>query len=168
VLKRAAILGGLLALAAGLYWLLDTHCGENCRTSFTAERVGRTELERWLADRWAQAKPVRFLSNDGVFRCCDMANTTLELGVDHTIKISVDGFVGTSFSVLYDIRADGQIAIRAANGQLSPKLLEHDIHDLYAFRKGSNTYLLAESTVRHDFEDRAAWSTPWPFKFMAQ
>jgi hypothetical protein len=168
VLRRAVILAGLLAVVAGLYKLFDTHCGENCRPTFAAERLGQAQLERWLADRWTQAKPVKFLSNDGVFRCCDMANTTLDLRADRTIKISVDGFVGTSISVPYEIRADGQIAIGAATGQPSPLLLEHGIHDLYAFRKGPNTYLLAASTVRHDLEDRAAWPTPWPFKFIAQ
>ena len=153
-----------LAFLSVAVLLLSAACGEQPSAKIEAHRLGRSEILEWLAADFRTGKPIEFKSREGR-GCCDVGDTTFVFHPDQTIHILIEHFVGTEFTVPYNILADGKIAVVPTDNKgRADYLLGEDIHDFYLFRNGSSLYLVQESNVRPDLA--ASGGTHWPLKYM--
>lgn len=144
--------------------LLSAACGEKPSAKMEAHRLGRPEILEWLAAGFRTGKPIEFKSREGR-GCCDMGDTSLMFHPDQTIHIVRERFVGTEFTVQYNILADGKITVGPIDNKgRADDLFSEDIHDFYLFRYGSSLYLVQESNVRPDLA--IPGGTHWPLKYM--
>ena len=156
----------LAFLSVAAVFLLSAACGEKPSAKIEAHRLGRPEILEWLAAGFRTGKPIEFKSREGR-GCCDVGDTSLVFHPDRTIHILRERFVGTEFTVQYNILADGKVRVVPVpidNKERSDYLLGEDIHDFYLFRYGSSLYLVQESNVRPDLA--LPGGTHWPLKYM--
>ena len=167
IVRKWLLLALLVTVAGVLYWQMQWRCGRDCVLQ-APHRLGKAELERWLAAGFAAGKPITFLSNFGVGICCDVGNTSVELKPDKSIRIFIDGFAGMEFGGMYRIEGDGKLAIISAddNAMRAEYLSSKGIRDAYVFRDRAAIYLVQDSNSRPDFSAESKWPWLWPFKYV--
>jgi uncharacterized protein len=130
---------------------------------FKPERLSKAELDTLFTVQGTLEKPIAFVPNQGVRRCCDLGDPELQFRPDGTLLVYMDGFVGTIQRLTYGILADGKIVLGTKDDkQLADWLRLKNLHDAYVYRYGPDLFLVRDSETHPDLGFQNG--TLWPFK----
>ena len=143
--------------------LVRASYGDNGNVQVEAHRLGKLELQSWIAKELKANSPLTFASNEGEGICCDVGSVTLEIHRGHRMKIAVNEFAGVEFSLPYTIQADGKIWLASNSAYPMPALQNIDVRDVYVYLYGTSVYIVRHSDVNPDFAKRQ--HSIWPLKY---
>jgi hypothetical protein len=125
--------------------------------------LNKSELEKLFTVQGTLEKPITFVPNQGVRRCCDLGDPELQFRPDGTLLIYMDGYAPTSELLPYSILTDGKVVLGTKdNKQLADWLRLKSLQNAYVYRYGSDLFLVRDSDVHPDlgFQNGSLW----PFK----
>ena len=111
--------------------------------------MNESELEKLFTVQGTREKPITFVPNQGVRRCCDLGDP--------------EGYVPTTERLPYSILADGRIVLGTKDDkQLADWLRLKNLHNAYVYRYGPDLSLVRDSDLAPDLGFRNG--SLWPFK----
>jgi hypothetical protein len=137
-----------------LVFVAQVCLGDNAVSQIESHRLGKAELQSWIAQAFKAGMPLTFKSNEGEGLCCDVGSITLEIHRGHSVTITVNEFAGVEFSLPYTIEADGKISLASKSAYPVPALQAINVRDVYVYRYGTSVYMSRDSDVNPDFAKR--------------
>jgi hypothetical protein len=128
-----------------------------------AQRLSKADEERLILEHLTKKRPLVFVSNQGVLRCCDLGDPNLQFIANHRVIAFGDGYVPWQEDFSYDIAEDGTIRLgRSDSPEVAARVEAVRLQDANIYRYGDALYLVQASEKDPDLSFDPG--TLWPFR----